>query len=100
MSELDEDLGLRDAAHVVAARREIDPVLANLVAQPFDAANVQAMTRWLVEVYPSAAVAFTRLQNEGRRGPFCSLPPGTGEVAPVAGGDHPSRVPLTVVSYR
>lgn len=96
MRELDEDLGLSDAACVVAARREVDPVLANLVAQPFDADNVQAMTRWLVDVYPSAAPAFARLQNEGRRGPFCSLPPGTGPVAPVAGCDHPSRA-LTVV---
>lgn len=101
MSTPDEDpgadLGLNDAAAVVSARQEVDPILAALIGQPFDPAQIQAMTRWLVEVYPSASTAWLRLQNQGRRGPFCASTPGAGSAAPVAGSSHPPRV-LTVVT--
>lgn len=43
----DQDQDPSDAATVLAARREVDPVLANLIVQPFDSVQVQALTRWL-----------------------------------------------------
>ncbi len=53
---------LADAAQVLAARRELSPLLERFADAPMDAGAVRDLRAWLDDSYPRAAAAFDRLR--------------------------------------
>src|SRR5947209_8400572 len=57
-----DDCLLADAAHVLAARSALDPLLDRLASAPLDHSAVEGLRAWLDESYPCAAAAPDRLE--------------------------------------
>ena len=60
---------LADAAQVLAARRELGPVLERFADAPMDPVAVRELRSWLDDSYPRAAAAFDRLKASDAAAP-------------------------------
>ena len=66
---------LADAARVLAARRELEPVLERLAGAPLDPVAVGQLRSWLDDSYPRAAAALDRLRASGAAAPHAPRAP-------------------------
>jgi hypothetical protein len=66
---------LADAARVLAARRELEPVLERFTDAPLDPCAVDELRLWLDSSYPRAAAALDRLRASAAAAPHPPAPP-------------------------
>ena len=65
---------LADAARVLAARRELEPVLERFTDAPLDPCAVDELRSWLDSSYPRAAAALDRLRASDAAAPHPLTP--------------------------
>jgi hypothetical protein len=65
---------LADAARVLAARRELEPVLERFTDAPLDPSAVDELRSWLERSYPRAAAALDRLRASDAAAPHPPAP--------------------------